>query len=67
MAAIVSETFIAFAKTGNPNNALIPEWKPYTLPNRETMAFDLPSHLENDPRGAERRIFEQVPFTLQGT
>jgi para-nitrobenzyl esterase len=67
MAAIVSETFIAFAKTGNPNNPLIPEWKPYTLPNRETMEFDLPSHLENDPRGAERRIFEQVPFILQGT
>jgi para-nitrobenzyl esterase len=67
MAAVVSETFIAFARTGNPNNPLIPEWKPYTLPNRETMLFDLPPHLENDPRGEQRRIFELVPFTLQGT
>jgi para-nitrobenzyl esterase len=67
MAAIISETFITFAKTGNPNNPLIPAWKPYTLPNRETLLFDVPSHLENDPRGDERRIFEKVPFILQGT
>jgi para-nitrobenzyl esterase len=67
MAAIVSEAFIAFAKTGNPNNALIPAWTPYSLENRETMVFDLPPHLENDPRGRERKLFEKVPFIQQGT
>ncbi len=67
MAAIMSETFIAFAKTGNPNNKVLPEWKPYTLPGRETMVFDLPPHLENDPRGEQRRLFEKVPFIQQGT
>jgi len=67
MAAIMSETFIAFARTGNPNNTLIPAWTPYSLALRETMVFDLPPRLENDPRGRERRLFEQVPFIQQGT
>jgi len=67
MADIMSETFIAFARTGNPNNKLIPLWKPYTLPRRETMVFDVPPHNEDDPRGAERRIFAAVPYVQAGT
>jgi para-nitrobenzyl esterase len=67
LAAQMSETFIAFAGTGNPNNPALPAWKPYTLPNRETMVFDVPSHLENDPRGRERELFAKVPFIQQGT
>ena len=34
MAAIISETFIAFAKTGDPNNMILPAWKPYSLQAR---------------------------------
>lgn len=67
MAAIVSETFLAFAKSGAPISPLLPAWKPYTLDTRQTMVFDTPPHVENDPRGAERRIFEAVPFVQQGT
>jgi para-nitrobenzyl esterase len=67
MAAVVSETFIAFAKTGNPNNKLLPNWTPYSLAKRETMVFDLPPHLDNDPRGRERKLFETMPFIQQGT
>lgn len=67
MAAIVSECFIAFAKTGHPNTSLLPQWQPYSLDRRETMIFDLPPRLEYDPRGAQRRIFEKVPFIQQGT
>jgi para-nitrobenzyl esterase len=67
LAAQMSETFIAFARTGNPNNPVLPAWKPYTLPNRETMIFDVSSHLENDPRGRERELFAKVPFIQQGT
>jgi len=67
MAAIMSETFVAFARTGDPNNAVIPAWTPYSLAKRQTMVFDLPPHLENDPRGRERKLFEQVPFIQQGT
>lgn len=67
MADIMSETFIKFAKTGNPNNKQIPVWKPYTMAKRETMVFDVPTHLENDPRGEERKIFAKVPYVQPGT
>ena len=67
MADMMSETFIAFARTGNPNNKMIPAWDQYTLPRRQTMVFDVPSHLEDDPRGEERKIFEKVPFIQSGT
>jgi para-nitrobenzyl esterase len=63
----MSETFIAFARTGDPNNKALPHWTPYTLPNRETMIFDTASHMENDPRGREREFFARVPFIQQGT
>lgn len=67
MADQMSETFIAFARTGNPNNKHLPRWEPYTLPRRRTMVFDTPSHTEDDPRGAERRLFAKVPYMQPGT
>ena len=67
MADQMSETFIAFARTGNPNNKQIPRWEPYMLPRRNTMVFNVPSHLEDDPRGAERRLFAKVPYVQPGT
>lgn len=67
MADTMSETFIQFARTGNPNNKKIPTWKPYTMAKRETMVFDIPPHLENDPRGEERKIFMKVPYVQPGT
>ncbi len=67
MAAVISQTFITFAKTGNPNNPLIPHWTPYSMARRETMVFDLPPHLQNDPRGRQRRLFETVPYIQPGT
>jgi para-nitrobenzyl esterase len=67
MADLMSETFIAFAKTGDPQTAALPAWRAYDLTDRATMIFDLPPRLENDPRGPERRLFEQVPFTQQGS
>jgi para-nitrobenzyl esterase len=67
MADQMSETFLAFARTGNPNNKQIPRWERYSLPRRQTMVFDVPSHLENDPRGAERRLFAKVPYVQPGT
>lgn len=67
MADTMSETFIAFARTGNPNNKLIPQWKKYSIEKRESMVFDIPTHLENDPRGSERKIFEKVPYIQAGS
>jgi para-nitrobenzyl esterase len=67
MADQMSETFIAFARTGNPNHKMIPRWEMYTLPRRQTMVFNVPSRLEDDPRGAERRLFAKVPYVQPGT
>lgn len=67
MADQMSEAFIAFARTGDPNCAAIPRWEPYDLKRRQTMVFNTPSALAEDPRGAERKLFEKVPFVQAGT
>lgn len=67
MADIMSETFVHFARIGDPNNKTIPRWQPYTLERRQTMVFNVPPHLEDDPRGAERKIFAKVPFIQAGS
>ena len=36
----VQATWVSFATTGNPNNALIPDWKPYTADDRQTMEIN---------------------------
>jgi para-nitrobenzyl esterase len=48
-------------------NATIPARATYDVQRRATMAFNNPSKLVDDPRGAERRLFATVPFTQQGT
>jgi len=63
----MSEAFIAFARTGDPAHAGIPEWKPYELPLRSTMVFDVKSELIDDPRGEERKLFARVPYIQRGT
>lgn len=67
VAAKMSETFIAFAMTGNPNNAAIPAWAPYDLEARPTMVFDVDTRSVDDPRADERRLFQVAPFLKQGT
>ncbi|KQY75448.1 carboxylesterase/lipase family protein [Brevundimonas sp. Root1423] len=67
VAARLSDAFIAFARSGDPNHPALPAWKPYGLMNRETMVFDVQTRLENDPRGAERRFFAQTPYVQPGT
>jgi para-nitrobenzyl esterase len=67
MADLMSEAFIAFARTGKPAARQLPRWEPYELARRQTMIFDVPPRMEDDPRGAERRIFAKVPFIQAGT
>ena len=67
MSAVMSHAFAGFARTGSPQTDVLPPWKPYSLENRETMIFDLPPRLANDPRGEERKLFAQAPFIQQGT
>lgn len=63
----MSEAFLALARTGKPSHAGIPEWRPYALPARATMVFDVSSQLVDDPRGTERKLFAKVPYIQRGT
>jgi len=67
LAELMSDTWIAFARTGNPNHKGLAEWRPYDLTKRSTMLFTAHSHLMNDPRGSERQLIEQVNYTQPGT
>jgi len=67
VSAVMQAALLAFARSGDPNHPDLARWEPYTLPRRATMVFNLESHLEDDPRGAERRLFAKVPFIQQGT
>jgi para-nitrobenzyl esterase len=67
MADRMSEAFLAFARTGDPNCKAIPRWEPYTLPRRQTLVWNNDTRLADDPRGAERRLFEKVPFIQAGS
>lgn len=67
MADMMSDAFIAFARSGAPGTRQLPHWEPYDLGRRQTMMFDVPSRMEDDPRGAERRLFAKVPYVQPGT
>ena len=55
------------ARHGDPNHAGIARWEPYSMARRQTLLFDLPTALADDPRGAERRFWRQAPFIQRGT
>jgi len=67
LAAIVSQTCIAFAKTGNPNHPQIPVWPQYSIEARATLIVDLPPRVEHDPRGRERELFANYPYRQPGS
>jgi para-nitrobenzyl esterase len=63
----MSEAFLAFARTGDPNCAAIPAWGKYTLPQRSTLVINETSAMVDDPRKEERELFSVAPFLKEGT
>jgi para-nitrobenzyl esterase len=53
----MSEAWLAFAKTGNPNHAGIPEWPAYSPDNRAMMIFNNETSVMIDPHGEQRQLF----------
>jgi para-nitrobenzyl esterase len=53
----MSEAWIAFARTGNPNTPKLPQWPVYTAQARSTMVFNDECRVQNDPGGAERHLW----------
>jgi para-nitrobenzyl esterase len=67
MTDAMSDALLALARHGDPNHRGLPHWDGYSLARRQTMLFDTNLRQADDPRGAERRIYAQVPFIQRGT
>ena len=50
----MSNAWVAFARTGNPNHKLLPAWEPFTREKRETMMLANECASVNDPYRDER-------------
>ena len=59
MSMRLASTWIAFAKTGNPDNEHIPHWPAYDSATRATMIFSTATKVVNDPRSAIRTYWSQ--------
>jgi para-nitrobenzyl esterase len=57
LAAKTSEAWIAFARSGNPNHAGLPNWPAYTPSQRATMRLDDTCAVVNDPGSEARRLW----------
>jgi len=58
----MASAWLAFARSGNPNAEAVPKWPPFTATERATMVFDTAPRVENDFRGAERRLLAPLPL-----
>ena len=58
LARQMSDAWLAFARTGNPDAKSIPHWPPYTVEQRSTMAFDVKSRVIEDPNAEIRKILQ---------
>ncbi|HEX2852801.1 MAG TPA: carboxylesterase/lipase family protein [Opitutaceae bacterium] len=67
VADAMSEALLAFARTGNPNTREIPAWPRFETGRRATMLFERETRVENDPRGAERKLFAPALYVQPGT
>jgi para-nitrobenzyl esterase len=59
MSMRLASTWVAFAKTGKPDNEHIPHWPAYDATTRATMIFDANTRIVNDPRAAIRKYWTQ--------
>jgi len=54
----VSEAWLAFARTGDPNHSGLPAWPTYDTDRRATMLFDVDCRIADDPDAEERLAWE---------
>ncbi|HOC31257.1 MAG TPA: carboxylesterase family protein, partial [Armatimonadota bacterium] len=59
----ISDTWLAFARTGNPNNPKIPHWPAFDANDRPTMVINDVCEVVNDPLREQRRaMFRALDF-----
>jgi len=60
----IMDSWISFARSGNPNHDKIPEWPAYRVDNRYTLLFGKGIKAEKDPFRTERLAFKELPYNL---
>ena len=55
----MSGALVALARTGDPNHDAIQRGRPTPPPTGATMVFDVESHVDLDPMGEQRRIWDE--------
>jgi len=55
-------TWSSFARSGNPNNPMLPEWPRYDATNRLTMQLNVASSVARDPGGPARNLLDPLPI-----
>jgi para-nitrobenzyl esterase len=63
----MSESLIAYAKTGDPNHSGLPHWPAYDVTSRPTMIWNTPPRVVDNPRGNERELASQAHYRQPGT
>ena len=63
LAAKMADVWAAFARDGVPAHPSIPAWPPYVIPDRPTMMLDTVWRVERDPRGEQRRLWQEITGT----
>jgi para-nitrobenzyl esterase len=57
----LASTWVAFARTGDPNNARIPHWPRFDASSRATLMLDAHTRVENDPYADLRELWLGLP------
>lgn len=65
VADVMADTWIAFARSGNPNNPRLLEWPPYNLESRPVMVLGETPALVGDARAAQRALLEDSESYLR--
>lgn len=60
LGARMADSWIAFARDGDPNHSGLPHWPAYDAKTVPTMLFDSRCMLEHDPDGEIRRAIEEA-------
>jgi len=64
IAALLSGSLAAFARTGSPQTPVLPEWAAYSPDSRACMVFDITPCAVNDLAGDVRRFWEASDVEL---
>lgn len=60
LAGQVSNAWVAFARSGDPNHSGLPHWPAFTGKERATMVFNKECKAVNDPNGEERKMLKSL-------